>query len=99
MAIHSSMLAWRIPWTEEPSGLKSMGSQESDTLVTKFLLQRMISAQSCCMFSSAVHSKKYWHVPSKEYSLQKYIHVHSHVQKFLMEMTSWTWLKQCLKNI
>ena len=25
---HSSILAWRIPWTEEPGGLKSMGSQE-----------------------------------------------------------------------
>ena len=25
---HSSSLAWRIPWTEEPGGLKSMGSQE-----------------------------------------------------------------------
>ena len=24
---HSSILAWRIPWTEEPSGLQSMGSQ------------------------------------------------------------------------
>ena len=27
MAAHSSILAWRIPWTEEPSGLQSMGSQ------------------------------------------------------------------------
>ena len=27
MASHSSALAWRIPWTEEPSGLQSMGSQ------------------------------------------------------------------------
>ena len=27
MAIHSSILAWRIPWTEEPGGLWSMGSQ------------------------------------------------------------------------
>ena len=27
MATHSSILAWRIPWTEEPGGLKSMGSQ------------------------------------------------------------------------
>ena len=26
MATHSSVLAWRIPWTEEPSGLPSMGS-------------------------------------------------------------------------
>ena len=27
MTIHSSILAWRIPWTEEPGGLLSMGSQ------------------------------------------------------------------------
>ena len=27
MAIHSSILAWKIPWTEEPGGLQSMGSQ------------------------------------------------------------------------
>ena len=27
MATHSSILAWEIPWTEEPSGLYSMGSQ------------------------------------------------------------------------
>ena len=27
MATHSSILAWTIPWTEEPGGLQSMGSQ------------------------------------------------------------------------
>ena len=27
MAAHSSLLAWRIPWTEEPGGLQSMGLQ------------------------------------------------------------------------
>ena len=27
MATHSSILAWRIPWTEEPDGLQSMGPQ------------------------------------------------------------------------
>ena len=27
MATHSSILAWRIPWTEEPGGLQSMGLQ------------------------------------------------------------------------
>ena len=27
MATHSNILAWRIPWTEEPGGLQSMGSQ------------------------------------------------------------------------
>ena len=30
MATHSSILAWIIPWTEEPGGLQSMESQESD---------------------------------------------------------------------
>ena len=30
MATHSSILPWRIPWTGEPSGLQSMGSQELD---------------------------------------------------------------------
>ena len=31
MATHSNTLAWEISWTEEPGGLQSMGSQESDT--------------------------------------------------------------------
>ena len=30
MATHSSILAWEIPWTEEPGRIQSMGSQESD---------------------------------------------------------------------
>ena len=30
-ASHSDILAWKIPQTEEPGGLQSMGSQESDT--------------------------------------------------------------------
>ena len=31
MATHSSILAWEIPWTEEPDGLQPTGSQQSDT--------------------------------------------------------------------
>ena len=34
MATHSSILAWRIPWTEEPGGLQSMGSQRYLTKAT-----------------------------------------------------------------
>ena len=30
MSTHSSILAWRIPWREEPGGLQSKGSQELD---------------------------------------------------------------------
>ena len=35
MAILSSILAWRIPWTEEPGSLQPMGSQELDMTVSK----------------------------------------------------------------
>ena len=35
MATHSRILAWEIPWTEEPRRLQSMGSQELDAIVTK----------------------------------------------------------------
>ena len=36
MAPHSSTLAWRIPWTEEPGRLQSMGSQRVGRLLTDF---------------------------------------------------------------
>ena len=32
MATHSSTLAWKIPWTEEPGGMQSMGSQSQTRL-------------------------------------------------------------------
>ena len=32
METHSSILAWRIPWSEEPGGLQSMGLQELDMI-------------------------------------------------------------------
>ena len=35
MATHSSILAWEIPWTEEPDELQSMGSQKSHTTLSK----------------------------------------------------------------
>ena len=36
MATHTSILAWRIPWTEEPSGLQSMGPQRVEHSVLGF---------------------------------------------------------------
>ena len=38
MATHSSILAWRIPWTEEPGGLQSMGLQRYTTEQVTLLL-------------------------------------------------------------
>ena len=37
MATHSSILAWRIPWTEQPGGLQSKGSQRVGRLQLKQL--------------------------------------------------------------
>ena len=39
MATHSSILAWRIPWTEEPGGLQSMGWQKSWTQLSTHALR------------------------------------------------------------
>ena len=41
MATHSSVLAWRIPWTEEPGGLQSMGSQRvgNDSATITFITE------------------------------------------------------------
>ena len=53
MATHYSILAWRIPWTEEPGGLQSVGSLKSDiteqlTLsLSAYLCRRAQSLQSC----------------------------------------------------
>ena len=46
MATHSSILAWRIPWTEGPGGLQYMAHKESDTteqltLSLHFLVQQV----------------------------------------------------------
>ena len=45
MATHSSILAWRIPWTKEPGGLQYMGSQKSQTRLMHAL---HITCQDLC---------------------------------------------------
>ena len=41
MATHSSIIAWRIPWTEEPGGLQSIGSQRvrQDKATNRLMVQ------------------------------------------------------------
>ena len=46
MATHSSILAWKIPWTEEPGGLQFMGSQRRTQLSTRALMAYMGSLAS-----------------------------------------------------
>ena len=50
MVTHSSILGWRIPWTEEPGGLQSVGSQELDS--TQRLHQRHLQVGSRCFMRS-----------------------------------------------
>ena len=50
VATHCSILAWRSPWTEEPGGLQTMGSQESDTteqLNTRILRETWQAVKVC----------------------------------------------------
>ena len=47
MATHFSILAWRIPWTEEPGGLESMGSQRvGHERVTEHACFRKLNSES-----------------------------------------------------
>ena len=49
MATHSSVLAWRIPWTEELGGLQSMGRKESDTTERlHFTIKHVVETHSWC---------------------------------------------------
>ena len=51
MATHSSILAWKIPWTKEPGGLHSMGSQRvGHDLVTKTLLSNKVASSHMRLF-------------------------------------------------
>ena len=56
MATHSSILAWRIPWTEEPGGLQSMGSQRDTTERFHFHLVIHVVYLSSVQFSRSVVS-------------------------------------------
>ena len=52
MATHSSVLAWRIPWTEEPGGLQSMGSQRvGHNLMIKQQQQAFLKPQGSLWFA------------------------------------------------
>ena len=57
MATHSSVLAWRIPWTEEPGGLQSMGSQRVGyTLRTKQQQQNITQTVTASVLAMLFHS-------------------------------------------
>ena len=48
MATHSSILAWRILWTEEPGGLQSKGSQDAHTQLEAKGIEINYLRSHCC---------------------------------------------------
>ena len=67
-ATHSNILAWRIPWTEDPGGLQSMGSQRvrHDWATFTFKMVKLVYEVSYTEFSSSIlcygHSILKWEV-------------------------------------
>ena len=47
---HSSILAWGIPWTEEPGGLQSIGFAKSQTLLSEVTEHAFLVETACCIF-------------------------------------------------
>ena len=47
MATHSSILAWRIPWTEEPGGLQSVGISKSQIWLSDSTTTTQIASSFC----------------------------------------------------
>ena len=62
MATHSNMLAWRSLWTEEPGGLQSTGSQESDTTERLDHHHRRQCSIACIYHILLIHSSRIGHL-------------------------------------
>ena len=67
MATHSSILTWEIPWTEEPGGLQSMESLESD--MTEIELRTHLVAVFVSITVAGLNTLDTQHVYSSFYSL------------------------------
>ena len=63
MKTHSSILAWRIPWTEKPGRLQSMGSQELDTTNTHTHTHTHTHTQEICRKDKL--TKRKWRVSAR----------------------------------
>ena len=62
MATHSSILAWRIPWTEELGGLQSTGRKESDT-TERLNKDLLYGAGNSTQYSVVTYFGQFFHSP------------------------------------
>ena len=100
MATHSSILAWRILWTEEPGGLQSMGSQRvghdwSDLAYTHPWHSRRHLKQwqwiSSCKKSQHINRKSQWR---RNQLYQALLRGQVDTTPVFMDLTAWTWQQQ-----
>ena len=84
MATHSSILAWRIPWTEEVGGLQSTGCKESDTTERlHFSLSLSLRAQYPCGSSGISYYGRYVYLPAFVYLLI-HISMYSYILAYIL---------------
>ena len=80
MATHSSIHAWKIPWTEEPGGLWSMGSQKVGhdwaTSLLLFLSKRCLTNNKKEMGTQMAKWSKYMNRKRKTWMAGKYINIY-----------------------
>ena len=109
--LHSSILAWRIPWTEEPGGLQSMGSQRVNTIgrltqqLDRPLKQQpsiwprvIISWGACKRSRSSVHTLDQLHLDLSVGSVQWDLG-HHHVQVCSGDSEVWSRLRILLSSL
>ena len=70
MATHFSILAWRIPWTEEPRRLQSMGSQRVGHYLAINHLNRRQTGSNAVLSGEPGLSGSQWEVCSFQWSVQ-----------------------------
>ena len=87
IATHPSILAWRIPWTEEPGGLHSMGSQRVGHDWSDSRMSRLEKTKHHTIYRQAIWSTE-WAKPYSPVQIRWNIN--------LWKLNSW---KYCLMNV
>ena len=94
-AIHTSILAWKIPWTEEPGGLQSLGSQR---LGHNWACTHLISVRYNFRHIHIPDGLNYLHFQVRKWNLTNYCYRVPQLTKEL-RVSSGTCLQQMLKSV